>query len=142
MRVILTAVMVLWLLVGCTTPEEPEATAPSPRDTYLSFCPDVMHEISRYHEGFDRLIESDDPADFNQVRSASLRMAGLAELASWRVGETVPLEGQWLHDLGVAAEAFYRLSTPESTAEEQVMAFDALFYGIIRAETFCAEAAI
>jgi hypothetical protein len=142
MRVILTALMVLWLLVGCTTPEEPEATAPSPRDTYLSFCPDVMHEISRYHEGFDRLIKSDDPADFNQVRSASLRMAGLAELASWRVGETVPLEGQWLHDLGVAAEAFYRLSTPESTAEEQVMAFDALFYGVIRAETFCAEAAI
>ncbi|MDA8887418.1 hypothetical protein N9I02_02710 [Pontimonas sp.] len=142
MRVILTALMVLWLLVGCATPEEPEATAPSPRDTYLSFCPDVMHEISRYHEGFDRLIKSDDPADFNQVRSASLRMAGLAELASWRVGETVPLEGQWLHDLGVAAEAFYRLSTPESTAEEQVMAFDALFYGVIRAETFCAEAAI
>ena len=142
MRVILTAVMVLWLLVGCATPEEPEATASSPRDTYLSFCPDVMHEISRYHEGFDRLIKSDDPADFNQVRSASLRMAGLAELASWRVGETVPLEGQWLHDLGVAAEAFYRLSTPESTAEEQVMAFDALFYGVIRAETFCAEAAI
>ncbi len=94
MRVILTAVMVLWLLVGCTTPEEPEATAPYPRDTYLSFCPDVMHEISRYHEGFDRLIKSDDPADFNQVRSASLRMAGLAELASWRVVETVHLEGQ------------------------------------------------
>ena len=142
MRVILTAVMVLWLLVGCATPEEPEATASSPRDTYLSFCPDVMHEISRYHEGFDRLIKSDDPADFNQVRSASLRMAGLAELASWRVGEPVPLEGQWLHDLGVAAEAFYRVSTPESTAEEQIMAFDALFYGVIRAETFCAEAAI
>ena len=142
MRVILTAVMVVWLLVGCTTPEEPEATASSPRDTYLSFCPDVMHEISRYHEGFDRLIKSDDPADFNQVRSASLRMAGLAELASWRLGEPVPLEGQWLHDLGVAAEAFYRVSTPNSTAEEQVMAFDALFYGVIRAETFCAEAAI
>ena len=43
MRVILTAVMVVWLLVGCATPEEPEATASSPRDTYLSFCPDVMH---------------------------------------------------------------------------------------------------
>ena len=49
MRIILTALMVLWLLVGCATPEELEATAPSPRDTYLSFCLDVMHEISRYH---------------------------------------------------------------------------------------------
>jgi hypothetical protein len=60
MRVILTAVMVVWLLIGCATPEEPEATAPSPRDTYLSFCPDVMHEISRYHDGFDRLVDTDD----------------------------------------------------------------------------------
>jgi hypothetical protein len=142
MRVILTAVMVVWLLVGCTTPEEPEATAPSPRDTYLSFCPDVMHEISRYHDGFDRLVDTDNPADFDQVRSASLRIAGLAEWASRRVTGPAAVEGQWLSDLGVAAEAFYRLSTPESTPEEQIMAFDALFYGVIRAETFCAEAAI
>jgi len=142
MRVILTAVMVLWLLVGCATPEEPEATAPSPRDTYLSFCPDVMHEISRYHDGFDRLVDTDNPADFDQVRSASLRIAGLAEWASRRVTGPAAVEGQWLSDLGVAAEAFYRLSTPESTPEEQIMAFDAMFYGVIRAETFCAEAAI
>jgi len=142
MRVILTALMVLWLLVGCATPEEPEATAPSPRDTYLSFCPDVMHEISRYHDGFDRLVDTDNPADFDQVRSASLRIAGLAEWASRRVTGPAAVEGQWLSDLGVAAEAFYRLSTPESTPEEQIMAFDALFYGVIRAETFCAEAAI
>ena len=142
MRVILTAVMVLWLLVGCATPEEPEATAPSPRDTYLSFCPDVMHEISRYHDGFDRLVDTDDPADFDQVRSASLRMAGLAKWASRRVTGPAAVEGEWLSDLGVAAEAFYRLSTAESTPEEQIMAFDAMFYGVIRAETFCAEAAI
>ena len=142
MRVILTAVMVLWLLVGCATPEEPEATVPSPRDTYLSFCPDVMHEISRYHEGFDRLVDADDPADFDQVRSASLRIAGLAEWASRRVTGPAAVEGQWLSDLGVAAEAFYRLSTPESTPEEQIMAFDALYYSVIRAETFCAGAAL
>jgi len=85
MRVILTALMVLWLLVGCATSEEPDATVPSPRDTYLSFCPDVMHEISRYHDGFDRLVDTDDPADFDQVRSASLRIAGPAEWASRRV---------------------------------------------------------
>jgi hypothetical protein len=85
MRTLLTALIVLWLLVGCSTPEEPEASGPSPRDTYLSFCPDVIHEIFRYHEGFDRLIETDDPADFDQVRSASLRIAGLAEWASRRV---------------------------------------------------------
>lgn len=142
MRVILTALMVVWLLVGCTTPEEPEATAPSPRDTYLSFCPDVMHEISRYHDGFDRLVDTDDPADFDQVRSASLRIAGLAEWASRRVTGPAAVEGQWLSDLGVAAEAFYRLSTPESTPEEQIMAFDALYYSVIRAETFCAGAAL
>jgi len=142
MRVILTAVMVLWLLVGCATPEEPEATVSSPRDTYLSFCPDVMHEISRYHEGFDRLVDTDDPADFDQVRSASLRIAGLAEWASRRVTSPVAVEGQWLSDLGIAAEAFYRLSTPESTPEEQIMAFDALYYSVIRAETFCAGAAL
>ena len=142
MRVILTAVMVVWLLVGCATPDKPDATAPSPRDTYLSFCPDVMHEISRYHDGFDRLVDTDDPADFDQVRSASLRIAGLAEWASRRVTGPAALEGQWLSDLGVAAEAFYRLSTPESTPEEQVMAFDALYYSVIRAETFCAGAAL
>jgi len=142
MRVILTAVMVVWLLVGCATPEEPEATASSPRDTYLSFCPDVMHEISRYHDGFDRLVDTDDPADFDQVRSASLRIAGLAEWASRRVTGPAAVEGQWLSDLGVAAEAFYRLSTPESTPEEQIMAFDALYYSVIRAETFCAGAAL
>ena len=142
MRVILTAVMVVWLLVGCATPDKPDATAPSPRDTYLSFCPDVMHEISRYHDGFDRLVDTDDPADFDQVRSASLRIAGLAEWASRRVTGPAALEGQWLLDLGVAAEAFYRLSTPESTPEEQVMAFDALYYSVIRAETFCAGAAL
>ena len=142
MRVILTAVMVVWLLVGCTTPEEPEATAPSPRDTYLSFCPDVMHEISRYHDGFDRLVDTDNPADFDQVRSASLRIAGLAEWASRRVTGPAAVEGQWLSDLGVAAEAFYRLSTPESTPEEQIMAFDALYYSVIRAKTFCAGAAL
>ena len=142
MRVILTAVMVLWLLVGCATPEEPEATASSPRDTYLSFCPDVMHEISRYHDGFDRLVDTDDPADFDQVRSASLRIAGLAEWASRRVTGPAAVEGEWLSDLGVAAEAFYRLSTPESTPEEQIMAFDALYYSVIRAETFCAGAAL
>ena len=142
MRTLLTALMVLWLLVGCAAPDQSDPTDTTTRDTYLGFCPDVMYQIAQYHEGFDRLIESDDPADFDQVRNASLRMAGLAELASWRVGEPVPLEGQWLHDLGVAAEAFYRVSTPESTAEEQIMAFDALFYGVIRAETFCAEAAI
>ena len=142
MRVILTAVMVVWLLVGCATPEKPDATAPSPRDTYLSFCPDVMHEISRYHDGFDRLVETDDPDDFDQVRSASLRIAGLAEWASRRVTGPAAVEGQWLSDLGVAAEAFYRLSTPESTPEEQVMAFDALYYSVIRAETFCAGAAL
>ena len=142
MRVILTAVMVVWLLVGCATPEEPEVTASSPRDTYLSFCPDVMHEISRYHDGFDRLVDTDDPADFDQVRSASLRIAGLAEWASRRVTGPAAVEGQWLSDLGVAAEAFYRLSTPESTPEEQIMAFDALYYSVIRAETFCAGAAL
>jgi len=142
MRVILTALMVVWLLVGCATPEEPEATAPSPRDTYLSFCPDVMHEISRYHDGFDRLVDTDNPADFDQVRSASLRIAGLAEWASRRVTSPAAVEGQWLSDLGVAAEAFYRLSTPESTPEEQIMAFDALYYSVIRAETFCAGAAL
>jgi len=142
MRVILTALMVLWLLVGCATPEEPEATAPSPRDTYLSFCPEVMHEISRYHEGFDRLVDTDDPADFDQVRSATLRIAGLAEWASRRVTGPAAVEGQWLSDLGVAAEAFYRLSTPESTPEEQIMAFGALYYSVIRAETFCAGAAL
>ena len=142
MRVILTAVMVVWLLVGCATPDKPDATAPSPRDTYLSFCPDVMHEISRYHDGFDRLVDTDDPADFDQVRSASLRIAGLAEWASRRVTGPAAVEGQWLSDLGVAAEAFYRLSTPESTPEEQIMAFDALYYSVIRAETFCAGAAL
>ena len=142
MRVILTAVMVVWLLVGCATPDKPDATAPSPRDTYLSFCPDVMHEISRYHDGFDRLVDTDDPADFDQVRSASLRMAGLAKWASRRVTGPAAVEGEWLSDLGVAAEAFYRLSTPESTPEEQVMAFDALYYSVIRAETFCAGAAL
>ena len=142
MRVILTAVMVIWLLVGCATPDKPDATAPSPRDTYLSFCPDVMHEISRYHDGFDRLVDTDDPADFDQVRSASLRMAGLAKWASRRVTGPAAVEGEWLSDLGVAAEAFYRLSTPESTPEEQVMAFDALYYSVIRAETFCAGAAL
>jgi len=142
MRVILTALMVLWLLVGCATPEEPDATVPSPRDTYLSFCPDVMHEISRYHDGFDRLVDTDDPADFDQVRSASLRIAGLAEWASRRVTGPAAVEGQWLSDLGVAAEAFYRLSTPESTPEEQIMAFDTLYYSVIRAETFCAGAAL
>ena len=142
MRVILTALMVLWLLVGCATSEEPEATVPSPRDTYLSFCPEVMHEISRYHEGFDRLVDTDDPADFDQVRSASLRIAGLAEWASRRVTGPAAVEGQWLSDLGVAAEAFYRLSTPKSTPEEQIMAFDALYYSVIRAETFCAGAAL
>ena len=142
MRVILTALMVLWLLVGCATSEEPDATVPSPRDTYLSFCPDVMHEISRYHDGFDRLVDTDDPADFDQVRSASLRIAGLAEWASRRVTSPAAVEGQWLSDLGVAAEAFYRLSTPEGTPEEQIMAFDALYYSVIRAETFCAGAAL
>ena len=142
MRVILTALIVVWLLVGCATPEEPEASAPSSRDTYLSFCPDVMHEISRYHDGFDRLVDTDDPADFDQVRSASLRIAGLAEWASRRVTSPVAVEGQWLSDLGIAAEAFYRLSTPESTPEEQIMAFDALYYSVIRAETFCAGAAL
>ena len=101
-----------------------------------------MHEISRYHDGFDRLVDTDNPADFDQVRSASLRIAGLAEWASRRVTGPAAVEGQWLSDLGVAAEAFYRLSTPESTPEEQIMAFDAMFYGVIRAETFCAEAAI
>jgi hypothetical protein len=65
-----------------------------------------MHEIARYHEGFDRLVESDDPADFDQVRSASLRIAGLAEWASRRVTGPAAVEGQWLADLGVAAEAF------------------------------------
>jgi len=142
MRVILTAVMVVWLLVGCATPDKPDATAPSPRDTYLSFCPDVMHEISRYHDGFDRLVDTDDPADFDQVRSASLRIAGLAEWASRRVTGPAAVEGEWLSDLGVAAEAFYRLSTAESTPEEQIMAFDALYYSVIRAETFCAGAAL
>jgi len=142
MRVILTAVMVVWLLVGCATPDKPDATAPSPRDTYLSFCPDVMHEISRYHDGFDRLVDTDDPADFDQVRSASLRMAGLAKWASRRVTGPAAVEGEWLSDLGVAAEAFYRLSTAESTPEEQIMAFDALYYSVIRAETFCAGAAL
>jgi len=101
-----------------------------------------MHEISRYHEGFDRLVDTDDPADFDQVRSASLRIAGLAEWASRRVTGPAAAEGQWLSDLGVAAEAFYRLSTPESTLEEQIMAFDALYYSLIRAETFCAGAAL
>ena len=142
MRVILTALMVFCLLVGCATSEEPDATVPSPRDTYLSFCPDVMHEISRYHDGFDRLVDTDDPADFDQVRSTSLRIAGLAEWASRRVTGPAAVEGQWLSDLGVAAEAFYRLSTPESTPEEQIMAFDALYYNVIRAETFCAGAAL
>ena len=142
MRTFLTALMVLWLIVGCASPGEPDAPTPSARDTYLSFCPDVMHEISRYHEGFDRLIESDSPTDFDQVRSASLRIAGIAQWASRRVTGPAAVEGQWLTDLGVAAEAFYRLSTPESTREEQIMAFDALYYGIIRAETFCAGAAL
>jgi len=142
MRTLLTALMVLWLLVGCATPDEPEPPAPTPRDTYLSFCPDVMHEISRYHEGFDRLVDTDDPADFDQVRSASIRIAGLAEWASRRVTGPPAVEGQWLADLGVAAEAFYRLSTPESAPEEQIMAFDALYYSVIRAETFCAGAAL
>lgn len=142
MRTLLTALMVVWLLVGCAAPAEPETSGPSPRDSYLAFCPDVMHEISRYHEGFDRLVDTDDPADFEQVRSASLRIAGLAEWASRRVTGPPAVEGQWLSDLGVAAEAFYRLSTPASTPEEQIMAFDALYYGIIRAETFCAGAAL
>jgi len=97
-----------------------------------------MHQIARYHEGFDRLVESDSPSDFDQVRSASLRIAGLAELASRRVTGPDAVEGQWLADLGVAAEAFYRLST----TEEQIMAFDALYYSVIRAETFCAGAAL
>ena len=142
MRTLLTALMVLWLSVGCATPEEPQSTSPTPRDTYLSFCPDVMHEIFRYHEGFDRLIESDSDTDFDQVRNASLRIAGLAEWASRRVTGPPAVEGQWLSDLGVAAEAFYRHSTPESTPEEQIMAFDARYYSIIRAETFCAGAAL
>ena len=142
MRTLVTALLVLWLLVGCATPEEPDLATASPRDTYLSFCPDVMHQIARYHEGFDRLVESDSPFDFDQVRSASLRIAGLAELASRRVTGPDAVEGQWLADLGVAAEAFYRLSTPESTTEEQIMAFDALYYSVIRAETFCAGAAL
>ena len=68
--------------------------------------------------------------------------AGLAELASRRVTGPAAVEGQWLSDLGVAAEAFYRISTPESSTEEQIMAFDALYYGVIRAEAFCAGAAL
>jgi hypothetical protein len=142
MRTLLTALVVVWLLVGCATPATPEVSGPSPRDSYSAFCPEVMHEISRYHEGFDRLIDTDNPAHFDQVRSASLRIAGLAELASRRVVGPAAVEGQWLWDLGVAAEAFYRLSTPESTPEEQIIAFDALSYTVMRAETFCSGAAL
>jgi uncharacterized protein YcfL len=31
---------------------------------------------------------------------------------------------------------------PENTPEEQIMAVDALYYSVIRAETFCAGAAL
>ena len=142
MRTLITALLVVWLLVGCAVPENTAEQELDPRDTYLAFCPEVMHEIYRYHDGFDRLIESDNPAHLDQVRNASLRMAGLAKLASRRVTGPTAVEGQWLSDLGVAAEAFYRLSTPESSTEEQIMAFDALYYGVIRAEAFCEGAAL
>ena len=141
MRTLITAVLVMWLLVGCSSPEAPEPN-PTAKDSYLGFCPEVMHQIQRYHEGFDRLVATDATADFDQVRSAALRLAGISELAERRVTGMEAVEGDWLRNLGASALFFHESTTPGGTPEVAAQALNQIESAITRATSWCSEAAL
>lgn len=142
LRTLLTALLVIWLLAGCSSSEELDSESTSPKDAYLGFCPEVVHQIGLYHQGFDRLVESDDEAHLRQVRTAALRMSALSEMASRRVSGPEAVEGEWLRDLGYSAQVFYTVTDRTHTPEEVTAAFNALSFSVSRAESWCSELAL
>ena len=142
MRTLLTALLVLWLLAGCSPAPQTHGADTTTQDAFLEVCPDVMREIGRYHENFDLLMDTDDYGYVAEIRHAVIRMSAFSVLAASRVPDPGALEGQWLIDLGVSALEFHEATAPGSTPVDQVRAHRALTHNIIRAEVQCAKVAL
>lgn len=116
MRLVLTALLSLWLVTGCTT-AGPAASAPTLN--YYSYCPVVIFEIGQFTKGASGLTDVDDEASLAEMRLAATKLADVRFIADRQLPPRGRGNGQWLRAVSDTAAEFYWATENHGTGEFQ-----------------------
>ena len=107
-RLILAAVLTLWLVAGCQAAPEDEIQPSSTRD-FLAYCAEVMPEVRAFTHSMNEIERTGDEGYFDDLSTTARQ--GLRGVN--------PPEGEWLRELGLAARGFHTL-TSVTVAEDYI----------------------
>ena len=117
-RLILAAVLTLWLVAGCQAAPEEEIQSPSTRD-FLAYCAEVMPEVRAFTHSMNEIERTGDEGYFDDMLAAARAIDDISTTARQGLRGVNPPEGEWLRELGLAARGFHIL-TSVTVAEDYI----------------------
>ena len=117
-RLILAAVLTLWLVAGCQATPEEEIQSPSTRD-FLAYCAEVMPEVRAFTHSMNEMERTRDEGYFDDMLAAARAIDDISTTARQGLRGVNPPEGEWLRELGLAARGFHTL-TSVTVAEDYI----------------------
>lgn len=118
-RLILAAVLTLWLVAGCQAAPEEEIQSPPTRD-FLAYCAEVMPEVRAFTHSMNEIERTRDEGYFDDMLAAARAIDDISAEARQGLRGVNPPEGEWLRELGLAARGFHTL--PSVTVAEDYIA--------------------
>ena len=118
-RLILAAVLTLWLVAGCQAAPEEEIQSPPTRD-FLAYCAEVMPEVRAFTHSMNEIERTGDEGYFDDMLAAARAIDDISTTARQGLRGVNPPEGEWLRELGLAARGFHTL--PSVTVAEDYIA--------------------
>ena len=137
-RVILAAVLALWLVTGCQATPEVHSPQSSTKD-FLAYCPDVMPEVRAFTSSLDAMERTRDEAYLDDMLAATRAIDDIAAEARQGLRGVNPPEGEWLRELGLAARGFHTLTTVDVTEDYIADRVFAILAATERATLRCSE---
>ena len=117
-RLILAAVLTLWLVAGCQAAPEEEIQSPPTRD-FLAYCAEVMPEVRAFTHSMNEIERTGDEGYFDDMLAAARAIDDISTTARQGLRGVNPPEGEWLRELGLAARGFHTL-TSVTVAEDYI----------------------
>ena len=117
-RLILAAVLTLWLVAACQAAPEEEIQSPSTRD-FLAYCAEVMPEVRAFTHSMNEIERTGDEGYFDDMLAAARAIDDISTTARQGLRGVNPPEGEWLRELGLAARGFHTL-TSVTVAEDYI----------------------
>jgi len=118
-RLILAAILTLWLVAGCQAAPEEEIQPSSTRD-FLAYCAEVMPEVRAFTHSMNEMEPTRDEGYFDDMLAAARAIDDISAEARQGLRGVNPPEGEWLRELGLAARGFHTL--PSVTVAEDYIA--------------------